>query len=67
MKRPEPQCPIRPGDPCSLCYPGADGPENCGLVWLVNEDPDLQEILVEKRREAAARRRAEREARERAS
>lgn len=51
MKRPEPKCPIRLGDSCSLCYPGATGPEDCGLVWLVREDPDLMEQLNELRRE----------------
>lgn len=56
-RRPDPQCPVRPGDPCSLCYPGADGPQNCGLVWQVMQDPDLQEIVAEKRREYAERRR----------
>ncbi|MEL4358412.1 MULTISPECIES: DUF6767 domain-containing protein [unclassified Luteococcus] len=37
------KCPIRPGDPCSLCQPGADGPHNCGLVYLVMDDPELRE------------------------
>ena len=43
MARPEPKCPIRPGDPCSLCFPGATGPQDCGLVYLVRSDPDLRE------------------------
>jgi hypothetical protein len=43
--QPEPQCPIRPGDPCSLCVPGASGPQDCGLVYLVMSDPDLRERL----------------------
>ena len=47
MGRPEPKCPIRPGDACSLCFPGADGPHNCGLVWLVMDDQDQREQLHE--------------------
>ena len=42
---PEPKCPVRPGDRCSLCYPGATGPQDCGLVWLVREDPELSAEL----------------------
>lgn len=42
----EPRCPIRVGDPCSLCHPGAGGPETCGLVYLVMCDPDLREDLL---------------------
>jgi hypothetical protein len=39
-----------------LCVPGATGPEDCGLVYLVMKDPDLVERLAELRREAAAAR-----------
>lgn len=56
MGRPEPKCPIRPGDACTLCFPGADGPQNCGLVWLVMDDEEqreeLHELTVEQRRQA---------------
>lgn len=52
--RPEPQCPIRIGDACSLCVPGATGPEDCSLVKLVMSDPDLRERLAELRRESLA-------------
>ena len=41
------RCPLRPGDPCSLCQPGADGPHNCGLVYLVMDDPELRELYAE--------------------
>lgn len=51
MGRPTPKCPIRPGDACSLCQPGVQGPEDCGLVWLVMNDPELRSRLVELRRE----------------
>ncbi|MCC2592929.1 hypothetical protein LKO27_05810 [Tessaracoccus sp. OS52] len=37
------KCPIRLGEPCTLCFPGADGPQNCGLVYLVQSDEDLRE------------------------
>lgn len=47
---PEAQCPIRPGDACSLCQPGATGPQDCGLVYLVLSDPDLREELNRLRR-----------------
>lgn len=55
-RRPQPKCPIRVGEPCSLCFPGADGPHNCGLVYLVQSDPELREQLVaarDKRRVSA--------------
>ena len=44
-RQPEPKCPIRPGDACSLCVPGASGPQDCGLVYLVMSDPDLRDRL----------------------
>jgi hypothetical protein len=53
VTRPELGCPIRIGDACRLCLPGATGPEDCGLVWLVMRDPDLQQPLAELRRQAA--------------
>jgi hypothetical protein len=54
--RPEAACPIRDGDPCSQCVPGVTGPQDCGLVWLVMNDPELRE-------EWRRRRAAEHEAR----
>jgi len=51
--QPEPQCPIRIGEPCSLCMPGASGPQDCTLVQLVMTDPDLREELARLRREFA--------------
>ena len=42
---PQPKCPIRPGDACTLCQPGVSGPEDCGLVYLVMTDGDLREEL----------------------
>jgi hypothetical protein len=54
MGRPVPQCPIRIGDACSLCVPGATGPEDCPLVAEVMRDPELRVRLAELRREARA-------------
>lgn len=41
-RRPQPKCPIRVGEPCSLCFPGADGPQNCGLVYLIQSDSEMR-------------------------
>lgn len=42
----EARCPIRVGDPCSMCHPGASDPDSCGLVYLVMSDPELREELL---------------------
>lgn len=42
-----PKCPIRDGEPCSLCFPGATGPQDCGLVYLVQSDDELLELKAE--------------------
>jgi hypothetical protein len=52
MTRNVPQCPVRPGDACSLCVQGATGPQDCPLVAMVMDDPDLRERPAELRREA---------------
>lgn len=44
---PEAKCPIRYGEPCSLCVPGASGPKDCQLVALVRDDPDLAALRAE--------------------
>ena len=49
-RRPEPMCPIRVGEHCTLCVPGATGPHDCGLVYLVMDDDELREALAENRR-----------------
>lgn len=55
-KRPrQPACPIRIGEPCTLCFPGADGPHNCGLVYLVQSDDELRDMRNDKRRELRER------------
>ncbi|GIH21092.1 DUF6767 domain-containing protein [Rugosimonospora africana] len=40
---PVPQCPLRPGEPCTLCQLDVTGPQDCGLVYLVMHDPELRE------------------------
>ena len=44
-RQPQPRCPIRLGEPCSLCVPGATGPQDCSLVYLVMSDPALRDEL----------------------
>jgi hypothetical protein len=56
-RTPTPKCPIRRGEPCTLCVPGATGPQDCGLVYLVQNDPDLAELVAEQSRKATAARR----------
>jgi len=47
--RPVPQCPLRLGESCTLCNPGATGPEDCPTVYAVMTDPDLRARLAELR------------------
>jgi hypothetical protein len=47
------RCPVRLGEPCSLCLPGATGPQDCGLVYLVMRDPELRDELRRMRAELA--------------
>jgi hypothetical protein len=48
------------GEPCTLCFPGATGPQDCGLVYLVQDDPEMAAELAGRR---TAHRAAERDAR----
>ena len=48
-RRPDAECPIRPGEPCTLCQLDVTGPQDCPLVYLVMTDPDLREDLHERR------------------
>ena len=41
---------MRVGESCTLCFPGATGPQDCGLVYLVMDDPELREALAANRR-----------------
>ena len=45
-----PRCPIRPGQPCTLCQIDVTGPEDCGLVYLVMSDDELRRGVREQRR-----------------
>ncbi len=56
QRTPTPQCPIRLGEPCTLCFPGARGPQDCGLVYLVQADPEQREELAARRRDHHASR-----------
>ena len=45
------QCPLRPGQPCTLCHPEAHhGPQDCPTVAIVMDDPDLRAELGRLRR-----------------
>ncbi|MEV6931497.1 DUF6767 domain-containing protein [Dactylosporangium sp. NPDC051485] len=40
-RRPDEWCPVRPGEPCTLCQ-AATGPQDCPLVYLVMSDDELR-------------------------
>ena len=44
-RRPDAMCPLRPGEPCTLCQLSVTGPQDCGLVYLVMGDDELREGL----------------------
>ena len=44
--RPDPKCPVRRGEPCTLCQLDVTGPADCPLVYLVMTDPDLREATT---------------------
>lgn len=50
----EARCPLRPADKCSLCFPGANGPQDCGLVYLMREDDELRAAYAAQRQAARA-------------
>ena len=54
-----PRCPLRPGEPCTLCQAFVTGPEDCQTVKLVMQDSELRELLAERRREYNAQRKAQ--------
>jgi hypothetical protein len=43
-RQPDPRCPLRPGEPCTLCQLNVTGPHDCGLVYLMMTDEDLREL-----------------------
>lgn len=43
-------CPLRPGQPCTLCHPEAHlGPQDCPTVAIVMADDDLKAELARRR------------------
>ena len=48
-QRPDAECPLRPGEPCTLCQLDVSGPADCPLVYLVMTDDDLRAQLHEHR------------------
>ncbi len=55
-RKPEAMCPLRPGEPCTLCQVSVTGPQDCGLVYLVMGDDELRAGLRRQRLAAAAAR-----------
>ncbi|HSO69462.1 MAG TPA: DUF6767 domain-containing protein [Arachnia sp.] len=49
-RRPDAKCPLRPGEPCTLCQASVTGPQDCGLVYLVMDDPEFREAWAASRR-----------------
>ncbi|MET7804576.1 DUF6767 domain-containing protein [Micromonospora chersina] len=56
--RPAASCPIRPGEPCTLCQVDVTGPQDCGLVWLVMGDDELRDGVHRTRLDRQAGQRA---------
>lgn len=44
-----PRCPVRSGESCTLCNPGASGPQDCPTVYAVMTDSELRARLEELR------------------
>lgn len=55
----EPECPLRPGQPCTLCQAFATGPQDCQTVRLVMDDPQLRQMMTDKRRQYQAEKKRE--------
>lgn len=43
---PDARCPLRPGEPCTLCQIGASGPQDCPTVHLVMADDELRDEFL---------------------
>jgi hypothetical protein len=54
--RPDAQCPLRPGEPCTLGQLDVTGPQDCPLVYLVMSDPEQRDELHRYRVRALSRR-----------
>jgi hypothetical protein len=54
--RPQAACPLRPGEPCTLCHADAYlGPQDCPIVALVMGDDVLRAEMHRRRVEFASR------------
>lgn len=54
-RRVDAACPLRMGQPCTLCHPETHlGPQDCPVVAMVIEDDDLRLQLVRRRSAYAA-------------
>ncbi|MGB2767121.1 MAG: DUF6767 domain-containing protein [Propionicimonas sp.] len=49
-RAPEPKCPLRPGEPCTLCQLSVTGPHDCPIVYLAMGDDELRTAWAEQRR-----------------
>lgn len=54
-RRPDAKCPLRPGEPCTLCQASVTGPQDCGLVYLIMDDPEAREAFAASKRVARDR------------
>lgn len=52
---PQPKCPLRPGEPCTLCQLDVTGPQDCPVVFLVMGDEELHAEWAQKWRAKRAR------------
>jgi hypothetical protein len=46
------RCPLRFGEPCTLCHPEATGPQDCPVVGIVMDDEELRAELARRRTDA---------------
>lgn len=58
----QPECPLRFGEPCTLCQAYVSGPEDCQTVALVMSDPELRKLWTERRKKYLAQKRQARQA-----
>lgn len=46
------RCPLRPGEPCTLCQIDVTGPHDCPLVYLVMSDQELRDGVQRRKPQA---------------
>lgn len=54
-RAPQAKCPLRPGEPCTLCQLDVTGPQDCPLVFLVMGDDELRAAWATRRRAQRSR------------